>query len=1091
MAKDDREVVKGDRPLVDGGFPLGEEADTRKQPGSAVALQLLLQHAGTRQLLVLESGERRAEEAARALAAFAGDDVEVLLFPPWDTLPYDRAAPSRESMGRRMAVLQALCEPVASRRILVTSPAAAMQRVPTEAACGLLFDIAVGDRLDREALQAFCHAAGYCEDDRIDEPGEVAFLGEVVDVYPPAEALPIRIDIDAEDRVADLRIYDPASQRSLRSVASVRLTPASEGGHAVPAAEAQVEAETPSDAPPLATLFERMGEAEIVLEDGVVERCAEFIEQIEDAYQAALQFGDAERPAPPAALYLSLSELPEAVTNTPPLDVSALRPVPRFSRQARPQAALRDYVNDLRAQGRRIALAGLEHELRVLGRSLRRTLGESPTPLNDLDAVLAAEPAAFVSITADLDGGFEAPSSGLVVLTPTDIVGGRIARPDAAPPDLLGEAELRIGDAVIHEDHGLGVLEALERITAEDQPRDVLRLGYHGGTTLLAPVEELSRIWRYGSEPSAVTLDRLNGSSWAKRRAEVSAQIDAAAAALVEAARQREAARTDPIHPPKAAFARFAARFPYPESIDQAAAIGAVLDDLASGRPMNRLVCGDVGFGKTEVALRAAAAAALCGLQVMVAAPTTVLARQHYETFRRRFEGTGVVVAQLSRLVDDAEAQAVRQGLADGTFGVVVGTQALAEGVELAKPGLVIIDEEHRFGARLKAQLGAAAPHVLSLSATPIPRTLQGALVGIQDVSVIASPPARRRPIRTALTPFDAGAVRTALVREKARGGQSFVVVPRVADIAPMRDRLAELAPELEVVVAHGKRAVEEMDAVMVGFAAGRGDVLLATNIIENGLDVPRANTMLIWRPDRFGLAQLHQLRGRVGRGRRQGAAYLLTEPDETMAEATRARLATLEALDRLGAGFALSARDLDLRGGGDLVGEEQAGHIQLIGAGLYQRVLARALRVARGEPEGDPAPPPISIAGGGLPEDYIPDPSVRISLYARLARAVDVEALDALAEEMEDRFGVLPEETVALLARRRLTALAIAAGITQVATGPKASALTVAQDRIDHLSSLPIPAGGRWSDNRLIFDCDGEPHDAAFLEDVLARLAA
>ncbi len=510
---------------------------------------------------------------------------------------------------------------------------------------------------------------------------------------------------------------------------------------------------------------------------------------------------------------------------------------------------------------------------------------------------------------------------------------------------------------------------------------------------------------------------------------------------------------------------------------------------------MNRLVCGDVGFGKTEVALRAAAAVALTGRQVLLAAPTTVLARQHYETFRRRFEGTGVTVAHLSRLVGTAEAAAVRAGLAEGAVQIVIGTQTLADpGLEFADLALAVIDEEHRFGARLKADLAARAPHLLSMSATPIPRTLQGALVGIQDVSIIASPPARRRPIRTFLTDFDAGSVRTVLLREAARGGQSFVVAPRIEDLTPLAAQLGELAPELQVVIAHGKLSVDDMDAVMTGFAEGRGDILLATNIIENGLDVPRANTLLVWRPDRFGLAQLHQLRGRVGRGRRQGFAYLLADPQAPIADATRTRLQTLEALDRLGAGFAISARDLDLRGGGDIVGDEQAGHIRLIGASLYQRVLGRALRVARSEADGDPVRPRLSLPdGGGLPMDYIPDATVRINLYARLAQLTSAEAIDALEEEIEDRFGPLPDAALALLAAARLVALAVAAGVTEVTSGPRATAFGFAPRQAGRLSAcLPANDGRRWSGDRLIIEAnDGAPHDQAFLESVLAEVAA
>ena len=602
---------------------------------------------------------------------------------------------------------------------------------------------------------------------------------------------------------------------------------------------------------------------------------------------------------------------------------------------------------------------------------------------------------------------------------------------------------------------------------------DTLRLEYHGGAVLLAPIDEIGRIWRYGAEEDAVTLDRLKGDGWSKRRAEVSRQIDADAAALVEQARVREQARTEPVMPPAAELARFAARFAYPETRDQKAAIAALLDDLASGRPMNRLVCGDVGFGKTEVALRAAAAVALAGRQVALAAPTTVLARQHAEAFTRRFAGTGVKVAQLSRLVDGAEAKAVKSGLASGEIGVVIGTHGLAsDAVSFKDLALVIMDEEQKFGAKHKAALADKAPHLLAMTATPIPRTLQAAMVGVQDVSIIASPPARRRPVRTFLSPFDPATLRTALMREKRRGGQSFVVAPRISDLEGLAARLAEVAPELTVRMAHGELPAEEVDEVMVDFAGGRGDVLLATNIIESGLDVPRANTMLIWRADRFGLAQLHQLRGRVGRGRVQGVAYLLTDPEEALADATRTRLETLAAFDRLGAGLAIASHDLDQRGGGDLVGEAQAGHMKLIGAQLYHRLMTRAVRAARGETDGLERTPELHLADeASLPEDYIPDAVVRINLYARLGRLETLDEVDAFEEELADRFGDLPAAAAALLARARLSLVAARAGARKVSSGPSALAidfepgadLLALRDRLD---DAPHAA---WRKERLV----------------------
>ncbi len=647
---------------------------------------------------------------------------------------------------------------------------------------------------------------------------------------------------------------------------------------------------------------------------------------------------------------------------------------------------------------------------------------------------------------------------------------------------------------MIHEDHGVGVLRGLETVETDGVRRPTARLEYHDGAALLVPASELRKVWRYGAEADVVALDRLNTGSWAKKRAEVEGSIAETARELVELSRARDAVEAAKITPPRQAYERFVGRFPYPMTGDQEAAVEAILADLKSGRPMNRLVCGDVGFGKTEVALRAAAAVALSGRQVAVAAPTTVLARQHLSTFEKRFAPLGIAVGQLSRLAKPADAKATKAGLASGEVGVVVGTHALAaKDVAFKDLGLLIIDEEQRFGARLKAKLHALAPeaHVLTLTATPIPRTLQAAMVGIQDISVIATPPARRRPVRTLLAPYDPATVKTALERERGRGGQSFVVVPRIEDIEAARAELADLVPDLTVRVAHGELPPDEVDEVMVGFADGEGDVLLATNIIESGLDVPRANTMVVTHPDLFGLAQLHQLRGRVGRGRVQASAYLLHDAGKPLSDSARERLETLVAFDRLGAGLAISARDLDLRGAGDLVGEDQAGHLKLIGVGLYQWLLERAVREARGEPVDDRPEPELALGlSGELPEAYEPDPEGRLNLYARLSRLDSAKAVAAFAHELEDRFGSPPPKAEALLAAARLGRLAHELGVSKLAAGPKGVALDFA-DRGTAERLAGAAPGLKAHDGRLVWSHPLEGGDTGALEALLDTLKA
>jgi transcription-repair coupling factor (superfamily II helicase) len=1081
--------------------PLGAD---RQAPAAAVAVHLAGQRPAKGETRVhLASSDRRAEEIGRALADLA-PDLEILVLPPWDCLPYDRASPGREIMGRRMAVLRRLTAKT-SDRFLLLSPESLLQRAPPAEAVSATFKLSFGQLLDREALFAFAQATGYVADDRVDEPGEIALLGEVVDVYPADAALPVRIVVDADGRVSDLRTYDPLTQRTDGTIEALTLGPASELvlGADDDVREPGVEHRMSAHYASMPSLFEIIPKAKVTRDGAFDDRLAESLAQIADAFEAHRMLraaGDAAAPEP-AGLYLSAEEAAAGLGGWRPklLALTQVSAVPSVAGARNPGRAFCDLVEAERTAERRVVLAGLAHERRALARALGRGLHVTPIEVSAWFDVEAAAPGSIVSLDLDIDAGFVDSDERLTVIAASDVLGGRLAsRGTGGDRSLLAaEPDLRLGDVVLHEDHGVGVLRELQTIEIDGVTHDTLRLGYHGGASLLAPVAEIGRIWRYGAEEEAVSLDRLKGDAWPKRRAEVSRHMDEAAARLVELAKVRAAAACAPIPPPGTAYARFAARFGYPETPDQATAIAAVLADLGSGRPMDRLICGDVGFGKTEVALRAAAAVALSGRQVAVCAPTTVLAKQHFQTFQRRFAGTGIKVEQLSRLVAARDAKAVREAIAEGEAGIVVGTHALAgDHVAFADLGLMIIDEEQKFGAAVKQRLRdlAGGGHLLSMTATPIPRTLQAAMIGVQDVSVIASPPARRRPIRTFLAPFDAASVRTALLREKRRGGQSFLVAPRIEDIAPLAAQLQALAPELSVTVAHGGLPADEVDSVMVGFAEGEGDVLLATNIIESGLDVPRANTMIIWRPDRFGLSQLHQLRGRVGRGRAQGIAYLLHDPAEELSDATRARLSTLEAFDRLGSGLAISARDLDLRGAGDLTGEDQAGHMQMIGAALYHRLLDRAVRLAKGEVVEDASPPTIKLGErGAIPVDHVPDAVTRINLYGRLARLDSIDAIEAFADELQDRFGALPPALEDLLAQSRLAALARAAHVREVSAGPKGVALTLNGPSEACLRKITgLAAGSELKGDRLIVPVASEtgPERLAVVEKLLTTLA-
>jgi transcription-repair coupling factor (superfamily II helicase) len=1050
-------------------------ARTVKPPGAVptlglageIAIRLLALHEGIRSggLLHVASSERRAARIVTALRDLA-PTLEVALLPPWDCLPYDRASPSREVMGRRIAALAAFARRQSSP-IVITTPPALLQRVPPQA----IWDRArialnIGDALSLEATASRLRRIGYVLDDRVDEAGEAAIRGQVIDIFPAGADGPVRIEHE-DGRITAIRTYDAATQLTSSDLTRLVIVPASESvvlDENEPFARSPgVEHRIPDLYGTLDTLFDYLPGATVTLDPQAAARVQTALAQVSDAYESRSRLRpereDGPRPIEPRRLYLDEAEwenclAARTVVRFEQVEANAeYAPVPSMAGLERPFVALGEWLRSEIAEGQRVVLAAAsEQDLQTLVRHAARALGCDAAPVPDWASVQAAAAGRLLRLPADIDRGFRDPRERISIVTARDLLGSRAQSPDTAtarPSEIAGtEIEFRFGDAVIHLEHGLGLLSGSETLEADGSITDLLRLTYADDTTLLVPVEEMNKVWRYGSAGDELSLDRLDGDSWQKRRAKVKAEIAETARRLVDVMRERESATTPRLVPPRAPYERFVAGFPYAETADQLAAIEDTLEDLASGRPMNRLVCGDVGFGKTEVALRAAAAAVLAGKQVAIAAPTTVLVRQHVETFTRRFAGLGIEIAHLSRLVTPGEARKVKDGLASGTVRIVVGTHALAgKGVRFKDLGLVIVDEEQRFGAAHKDSLRAlgSGVHVLTLTATPIPRTLQAALVGLQDLSVIATPPARRQPIRTFLVPFDEATLREALLREQGRGGQSFVVCPRVDDIEPMNARLTKLVPELVTFVAHGKMPAQEIDDVMVRFADGEGDVLLATNIIESGLDVPRANTMLVWRPDRFGVSQLHQLRGRVGRGRLRGVAYLMTEPDRAIPRATRKRLETLESLDRLGAGFAISARDLDQRGAGDLLGEEQAGHMKLIGVSLYHDLLQRSLAIARDGHAAEEWTPELNVGlKGFIPEAYVPEAEVRISLYARIAKLDSDAQIDALASEIEDRFGAPPEPVDHLLMLCRLKQQCRTLDIQRVDAGPQAVAVTL-----------------------------------------------
>jgi transcription-repair coupling factor (superfamily II helicase) len=993
--------------------------------GIAETAAALAERLGEGDLLYAVADEPRAIALSHALA-LAVPEAEVLFCPGSDALPGDAAPASPGNVGQRVSALRRI------RLLLDSGERPRIACITTGEALGRAYPaphsfaaapprVDEGAPIDLEALFASLTEIGYTPDERVDEPGEVALRGQVLDVFPADASLPLRVEV-VDGHVAGLRCFDPGDQRTTGAIAARELGRVAEP----PLADAGV---------PLA---DHLPDARIGIEPAADARRTRFLALAADAAK--------RRPKRAISDTLSDARWRKSLADRalPPLK-RAGDPPPRFVEHKAPMRAFAKAARAAIDAGDRLAILGGPRDLRFLQRRIARTLKLPVAEASSWEAIRSAAPGSVHALPLAADRGFR--RNGVLAIAAADLLGSRAERDGPTTPvadtGLFDYGEIRIGDVVVHEDHGLAVVTGLQSLPEE--AGDAIALTYADDGVRLVPVAEADRVWRYGADAEAVTLDKLDGASWQKRRGAIDAAIAESARGLTELAAERGQRAAPKLVPDIAAYERFAAGFAFTETPDQARAIAAVRDDLASGRPMDRLVIGDVGYGKTEVALRAAAIAALAGHQVAIAAPTTVLARQHLESFAARFEGTDIVVAGLSRLTSAADRKRIKAGLADGSVHVVVGTGAVAaKGIAYQDLALVIIDEEQRFGAADKTRLrDLGAGHVLTLSATPIPRTLQTALIGLQQLSVIATPPARRQPIRTVVGAFDATVVRTALLRERSRGGQSFVVVPRIEDMAPLAEKLAKSVPELEIVQAHGKMPAAEIDEAMVRFAGGDGDVLLATNIIEAGLDVPRANTMVIWRADRFGLSQLHQLRGRVGRGIRRGQVLLLTDPEATIAPRTLKRLKTLEAFDRLGAGFAISARDLDMRGAGDLLGETQAGHMKLIGIDLYQHLLESALRTARGETVERWSPELHLGLGGHLPDSWMPEEELRVTTYARLARIEDADGLDALTDELEDRFGDLPDAARLLLAIARVRVAARSADIARIDAGPGAIALT------------------------------------------------
>ncbi|MBY6265224.1 DEAD/DEAH box helicase [Azospirillum sp. 412522] len=1073
-------------PAPDAPFPIPAPTpaalSVQSEGELAVRLAALARRPGG--VLLLSRSDGRAARLAR-LASDLSPDLDVVLLPIDETAAGDRAAPSRAVLGRRAAGLMRLAdakEP-AGGRLVVASADLALQRLPPpQAWAGGRLHLTRGMAYDEESWRGWFARTGYVLDDRVDEPGEVAIRGAVVEVFPGDCDRPVRCEI-ADGIVRELRLYDPVSQRSVGTIDALMLGPVTdllvgpgmldrlaaslaglgaalpdglrreiEGGRRPYAFDLQL----PNVFDDCPLLLDLLPDALVVLDAGARDRIEARADDLTEAGPdrrirrddpCLLPIPALERRLIKAdALEKKLSArtvLPVEVTTGP--TVEAVRTERTLLRRA---AALI-------GEGRAVLLAtrsgGNPGEVDHLAERASTALGR-PVPCLDRwpDPPLAAGDCAVLALrTAD---GFVC--DGMTVLAAPRHAEERGGEVQTRPP--LAPSELSTGDFVVHLDYGIGRLVGLETIASgdgdgEEPAADFLVLDYAHDDRLLVPTADFDRLWRHGSADTGARLDSLKNAHWLERRTVLEAEIGETAKGILRETRRRAREVAPVIDPPADRMRRFGARFGFDPTEGQRRAIQSVLDAMRQGRPMDHLVCADVGYGKTEVALRAAAAAAFAGHQVAVMAPTSVLARQHLEVFRRRFAGFGVAVEPLTGSMTKADADHVRAGLADGTIDIVIGTHALlSKEVRFQRLGLMVVDEEQRFGAAQKLALKRRTKgvHSLALSATPIPRTLQGALAGLRGLSIIDTPPARRRPVRTAVTPRDPVTARAALLRELGRGGQVFCVTPRIADLGGLEDWLRALAPSARIAVAHGRLGAAALDDAVMGFVDGESDILLATPIIESGIDIPRANTLLLFRPDLFGLAQLHQLRGRVGRGAVQGYAYLLTEPDHPLEEKAARRLGSLEVIESLGGGFVLSMLDLDQRGAGDLLGEDQSGHLRAVGTELYQRILADALRTLRRQPDERWDPEVTVAVPQCIPSAYIPEEELRIGLHRRIARTREAGELDALREEMEDRFGPLPAPVERLLVIADLRCRCRALGIASLGCGPAGVAVTLRGER-------------------------------------------
>lgn len=1074
----------------------------------AFAIRDLLQTSSKNILCILSDGASLKQTFDTL--KFIAPEIDILTFPAWDTVPYDRVSPNPTILSKRIETLAKLVlDDAQKRKVVLTSIGAAIQKLPPKKIfLNTRKSIQVGGKLNFDEFLHYVAINGYSRVEQVMESGEYAVRGDIIDIFPSGAEQPLRIDL-FDDEVERLRLFDVETQRSTEDLKFYSFDSANEvvlDKNTIKTFRSKYRETFGADGlkdelyesisegkkylgmenwlpffyeDGLPSIFDYLPNADIILGidcDNALKAKEETIADHYDARIEALKIrevSDVDRyhPIEPDTLYINTLKFLELVHSRSYVKLSK-RSMPEGNDNIDYGAVPQKIFASLKNINNLTVYEDLAKDCEANKAKKKIICCYTQGSLDRMHNLLQENKFTNLVIAENWKDALKNASKGKIVLTVLELQHGFINKDFfiATEQDIWGErknirthkkvsaenlisdiSSLNVGEYVVHIEHGIGRFDGLENIVTDGVAHDCLKLIYANNDKLYVPVENIDVISRYGAEDSNVTLDTLGGSAWEAKKSRVKEKIKDIAEKLIQIAAQRKMKKAEIFVPERGLYDEFCSRFLYTETDDQLSAVNDVFKDLSLGYPMDRLVCGDVGFGKTEVALRAAFTVATSGAQVALIVPTTLLARQHYLNFKERFQGFPVKVKMLSRLVTPKESREIKQELKDGSLEIVIGTHALlAKDIEFCNLGLLIIDEEQHFGVAHKERLKhlKSDVHILTLSATPIPRTLQLSLTGVKQLSIIATPPVDRLAARTFVMPFDRVMIKEAIYREKYRGGQIFFVCPRVSDILQIEPKLKELVPDIKIAVAHGQMSPTHLEEVMCDFADGKADILLSTTIIESGIDLPKVNTMIIYRADMFGLAQLYQLRGRIGRSKLRGYCYFTVPNQKVLTPVAEKRLSILQALNQLGAGFSLANHDLDIRGAGNILGVEQSGHIKDVGIALYHHLLEEEINRIKARQAGEDvsvvAPSSdwsVQILTGVpiiIPEKYVADLGVRLGLYKRIGSLKTVEEINDMREELIDRFGPIPEEVENLLKTVEIKQICMLCGIERVEAGAR-----------------------------------------------------